>query len=81
MDFSSFTEFPPISQVMSPSDAPARAHTAAQGFVVPAAQLAVAPLPVAQRAVCPLPAAQRSVGPLPGAQLSGCTLPGAQLSV
>ena len=40
MDFSSFTEFPPLSQVMSPSDATARTRTAAQGTVVTDAQLA-----------------------------------------
>ena len=40
MDFSTLTEFPPISHVMSPSDATARAHTAAQGTVVTEAQLA-----------------------------------------
>ena len=40
MDFSSLTEFPPISQVMSPSDATARARTAAQGTVVTDVQLA-----------------------------------------
>ena len=40
MDFSSFAEFPPLSQVMSPSDATARTRTAAQGTVVTDAQLA-----------------------------------------
>ena len=40
MDFSSLTEFPPISQVMSPSDATARSRSAAQGTVVTDVQLA-----------------------------------------
>ena len=40
MDFSSFTEFPTISQVWSPSDATAQTHTAAQGTVFTGAQLA-----------------------------------------
>ena len=40
MDFDSLTEFPPISQVMSPSDATARAYPAAQGTSVTDARLA-----------------------------------------
>ena len=40
MDFNSVTEFPPISQVMSPYDATARTDTAAQGALVTDVQLA-----------------------------------------
>ena len=40
MDFDSLTEFPPLSQVMSPSDATARTYTAAQGTVVTDVRLA-----------------------------------------
>ena len=40
MDFDSLTEFPPLSQVMSPSDATARAYPAAQGTSVTDARLA-----------------------------------------
>ena len=40
MDFSSFTEFPPLSQVMSPSDATARAYPVVQGTSVTDVRLA-----------------------------------------
>ena len=40
MDFDSLTEFPPLSQVMSPNDATVRARNAAQGTSVTDVQLA-----------------------------------------